>query len=128
MKRAVVDLASSWPGVARAGCDGVGHSAGVRRGWSGEPVVVPASSDGDGAVGSGKAVKAAQGAEVYVGWGVSRAVAGATSETLRWAHSEAAGVGANRFWECETSLILENIGGYRSGRKLRNVVNRQAGY
>lgn len=35
---------------------------------------------------------------------------------------------SDRFWERETSLIVENVGRYRTGRKLRNVVDRQAGY
>jgi phosphoglycerate dehydrogenase-like enzyme len=50
------------------------------------------SSDGDGGQGSPEAVAAARGAEVYIGYGVPRAVAEAATGTLRWAHSAAAGV------------------------------------
>ncbi len=33
-----------------------------------------------------------------------------------------------RFWERETALIVENVGRYRSGRRLRNLVDLEAGY
>lgn len=55
----------------------------------------PASSDGDGGSGSPEAVRAARGAEVYLGWGVPRGVAVAARGTLRWAHSGSAGVGGS---------------------------------
>ncbi len=50
------------------------------------------SSDGDGGQGSAEAAAAARGAEVYIGYGVPRAVAQAAAGSLRWAHSAAAGV------------------------------------
>jgi D-2-hydroxyacid dehydrogenase (NADP+) len=91
----VVDLASTrpvWsapPEVARA----------VRRafgaGWRVVTVETPASSDGDGGVGSAVATQAAAGAEVYIGWGIPRPVVSAAHGTLRWAHTAAAGVGAS---------------------------------
>ena len=65
------------------------------RGWAVESVAVRASSDGDGAEGSTEAARAARGAEVYIGWGVPRAAAETGYETLRWAHSGAAGVGGS---------------------------------
>ncbi|HXV86494.1 MAG TPA: hypothetical protein VD793_07330, partial [Gemmatimonadales bacterium] len=66
-------------------------------------VRTPASSDGDGGSGSPEAVRAARGAEVYVGWGVSRDVAAAARGTLRWAHSGSAGVGASLTYEFRAS-------------------------
>src|SRR5262249_47607054 len=33
-----------------------------------------------------------------------------------------------RFWERESELIIDNIKRYRSGRKLRNLVDQDAGY
>lgn len=65
------------------------------RGWEVVAVDAPALSDGDGAAGTPEAARAARGAEVYIGWGVPAAVADAAQETLRWAHSAAAGVGAS---------------------------------
>ena len=35
---------------------------------------------------------------------------------------------SRRFWERETTLILENVRRYRSGRRLRNVVDLDSGY
>ena len=35
---------------------------------------------------------------------------------------------SRRFWERETALILENVRRYRAGRRLRNVVDLDAGY
>ncbi len=61
-------------------------------GWEVVEVRTPAVSDGDGAFGSDEAVRAAVGAEVYVGWGVPVGVARTAAGTLRWAHSAAAGV------------------------------------
>ncbi|MDH3455922.1 MAG: hypothetical protein OER90_03690 [Gemmatimonadota bacterium] len=69
MRRAVVDLASPRPvwDVPDATVTAIRQAFG--RGWSVEVVTVPAASDGDGAVGSEAAAKAARGAEVYVGEG-----------------------------------------------------------
>jgi phosphoglycerate dehydrogenase-like enzyme len=58
-------------------------------------VTAVAQSDGDGGGGSGAALRAMRGAEVYMGFGVSRAIARAGMGTLRWAHSAAAGVGSS---------------------------------
>lgn len=35
---------------------------------------------------------------------------------------------SDRFWERETALIVENVGRYLRGRRLRNVVDLEAGY
>jgi phosphoglycerate dehydrogenase-like enzyme len=35
---------------------------------------------------------------------------------------------SERFWERETALIVDNVRRYRSGRRLRNLVDREAGY
>jgi phosphoglycerate dehydrogenase-like enzyme len=35
---------------------------------------------------------------------------------------------SERFWERETDLIVENVRRYQSGRRLRNLVDREAGY
>lgn len=35
---------------------------------------------------------------------------------------------SSRFWQRQTALLVENIGRYRAGRKLRNLVDLEAGY
>lgn len=65
------------------------------RGWEVVNVEAAAVSDSDGAVASHDAVRCAQGTEVYFGWGVPGAVVAAAADTLRWAHTAAAGVGAS---------------------------------
>lgn len=35
---------------------------------------------------------------------------------------------SSRFWQRETALLVENIARYRAGRRLRNLVNLEAGY
>jgi phosphoglycerate dehydrogenase-like enzyme len=112
VRRAVVDLASPRPvwDIPDATLTAIRRAFG--RGWSVEPVAVATSSDGDGAVGSEEAEHIAWGAEVYVGWGVPRAVAGAAAGTLRWAHSGAAGVGASITQELRASgAVLTNSRG-----------------
>jgi len=95
MRRAVVDLASTRPvwSAPPAVIRGVRRAFG--RGWRVVAVETPASSDGDGGVGSAAAVAAAVGAEVYLGWGTPRGVVAAAAGALRWAHTAAAGVGAS---------------------------------
>lgn len=58
-------------------------------------VRAPSSSDGDGARPSHQALRAAEGAEVYVGWGVPSDIVAAAHPALRWAHTAAAGVRAS---------------------------------
>lgn len=95
MRRAVIDLASTRPvwsapaSVVRAVRDAFGS------GWRVATVRALATSDGDGGSGSLAAVKAAVGAEVYFGWGIPPSVVAAAADTLRWAHTAAAGVGAS---------------------------------
>ena len=95
MRRVVIDLQSSRP-VWRAPRATV---AAVRRAFGPQFDVVavraPASSDGDGGSGSPEAIRAARGAEVYVGWGVPRGVADAARGTLQWVHTGSAGVGGS---------------------------------
>ncbi len=95
MKRAVVDLASTRP-VWRApeeSVDAIRRALG--RGWEVVSVGALAVSDGDGAAPSDEAVEAARGSEIYFGWGVPAGVASAAADTLRWAHTAAAGVRAS---------------------------------
>jgi phosphoglycerate dehydrogenase-like enzyme len=95
VRRAVVDLASPRP----AWCIPEQSVAAIRRalgrGWHVVTVRTPAVSDGDGAVGSPEAEDAAQGTELYFGWGVPPDVARAAAGSLRWAHTGAAGVRAS---------------------------------
>jgi phosphoglycerate dehydrogenase-like enzyme len=112
MRRAVVDLASTrpvWsapPAVRRALRRAFG------RGWRMETVQALASSDGDGGAGSAAAIAAASGAEVYIGWGTPRGVVAAARDTLRWAHTAAAGVGASLTPEFRaTGALLTNSRG-----------------
>jgi phosphoglycerate dehydrogenase-like enzyme len=69
----------------------------VGTGWEVHEVAAPVSSDGDGGGGSPEAIRAARGAEIYLGFGVPRGVveAGRESGTLRWVHSATAGVGSS---------------------------------
>ncbi len=95
MRRAVVDLASSrlvWR-VPPSAVQEMRRAFGG--GWEVMNVEALAASDGDGARASSEAVKAAAGAEVYLGWGISREVIQAARGTLRWAHTAAGGVAAS---------------------------------
>ena len=96
-RRAVVDLASPravWR-IPPARVDEIGAALGKQ--WELIEVRTPASSDGDGASGSGspEAIAAAKGAEIYIGYGIAPGVAAAAKGTLRWVHSGAAGVGSS---------------------------------
>jgi phosphoglycerate dehydrogenase-like enzyme len=86
--------------VARA----LGRALG--RGWDVVDVAAPGSSDGDGGAGTGEAVAAVRGAEVFVGWGVPGHVARAGAGTLRWAHTAAAGAAASITPELRASGAL----------------------
>ncbi len=115
MRRVVIDLGSSRP-VWRAP---PGSLEAIRRalgdGWDVVEVRSPASSDGDGASGSAEAVKVAQGAEVYLGWGVPSGVARAAQGSLRWAHSASAGVLASLSPEfLATGAVLTNSRGVQA--------------
>lgn len=95
MRTAVVDLRSTRPiwSAPPAAIRAVRRALGP--GWRVRVIRTLASSDGDGGTGSAAAVRAVRGAEIYIGWGVPRAVAVAASGSLRWAHSAAAGIGAS---------------------------------
>lgn len=95
MKRAVVDLQST-RAVWRAPAASILRiTRAFGRGWEVVEVRAPSSSDGDGAEPSQEALEAVQGAEVYVGWGVSADIVRSAGPNLVWAHTAAAGVGAS---------------------------------
>ncbi len=115
MRRAVIDLASPRPvwQVPGDAVDAIRHVLG--RGWDVLDVEAPAVSDGDGASASPEAVRAAHGAEVYIGWGVPAAVACAARGTLRWAHTASAGVLASLSPEfLATGAVLTNSRGIQA--------------
>jgi len=90
-RRLVVDLAAGralWRIPDRAAA----AIAAAASGWEVIRVDAPAVSDGDGGAGSPAAVRAATGAEVYLGFGVPEGVRVASRGTLRWAHTATAGV------------------------------------
>ena len=96
-RRLVVDLASprvSWR-IPAARVNEIGATLGAQ--WELVDIRTPASSDGDGASGSGspEAIAAAQGAEIYIGYGIAAGVAAAGKGTLRWVHSGTAGIGSS---------------------------------
>ncbi len=94
-RRLVVDLQSP-RAVWRVPEDAV-HA--IRRalapGWEVVAVDAPAPSDSDGGSGSPESAAAARGAEIYLGYGVPPGVLEAAHDTLRWAHTGTAGVGAS---------------------------------
>jgi len=95
VRKAVVNLASArkvWrapPATGHAIRDAFGGE------WSVVEVTARTSSDGDGGGPSPAALRAAAGAEVYIGWGVPSEVVTCAQGTLRWAHTAAAGAGAS---------------------------------
>jgi len=95
MRRAVLDLTSTQPvwSMPLAVGDRIVRAFGA--GWEVAIVAEPSASDGDGAGGSSMGARAASGAEVYLGWGVSPGIVRAGRGALRWAHTAAAGVGGS---------------------------------
>lgn len=79
--------------------------------WDVMEIAAPVSSDGDGGSGSPDAVRAARGAEVYLGFGVPRDVIAAGRETLRWVHSCTAGVGSIVDLLRGSGIVLTNSAG-----------------
>ena len=73
-RRLVVDLASPRAAfrIPAARVSEIAKALGD--GWDVKEVKAPAVSDGDGGSGSPEAVSAAQGAEIYFGWGVPSGV------------------------------------------------------
>ena len=79
-----------------------------------ECVVIPGAADGtgDGGAVPAEVLGAAAGAEVYLGYGVPRELFLAARDTLRWAHSAAAGVGGSLYPEMLASdVVLTNSAG-----------------
>jgi phosphoglycerate dehydrogenase-like enzyme len=112
VRRAVVDLASSRPvwRVPEESVEAIRRALG--HGWDVVSVGALSVSDGDGAAASDEAVAAARGAELYFGWGVPAGVASAAAETLRWAHTAAAGARASLTHELlATGAALTNSRG-----------------
>jgi phosphoglycerate dehydrogenase-like enzyme len=112
-RRLVVDLASpraSWR-IPPARVTEIGAALGPA--WELVEIRTPASSDGDGASGSGspEAVTAAQGAEIYIGYGIAKGVAAAGKGTLRWVHSGTAGIGSSLEHLRGTGIQLTNSAG-----------------
>ncbi|HEY7895581.1 MAG TPA: D-2-hydroxyacid dehydrogenase [Gemmatimonadaceae bacterium] len=81
-------------------------------GWEAMVLEAPTSSDGDGGAPPSDEARAAMAdADVYAGFGMSRALF-AESRRLRWIHSAAAGVGALLFPELRASdVIITNSAG-----------------
>ncbi len=112
MRRVVVDLVSPRPrwSITPEAAAAIRRAFG--RGFDVVEVSAATSSDGDGGAGSPEAAQAARGAEVYMGYGVPRAVAQAALGSLRWAHSAAAGVRATLSPEfLATGAVLTNAKG-----------------
>jgi len=80
-------------------------------GWDVQEIKAPAVSDGDGGSGSPEAIAAAQGAEIYLGFGVPSGVAAAAKDTLRWAHTATAGVGSSLAHMSGSGVLLTNSAG-----------------
>jgi len=77
--------------------------------WECSVLPDPADSRGDGGGVSGEVLDAVRGAEVYLGYGVPRELFLAARDTLRWAHSGAAGVAGSLYPEMLASdVILTN--------------------
>jgi len=110
-RRLVVDLAS--PRVVwRLPPDGIRiirETLGT--GWEVATVDDFAASDGDGGSGSERSLAAARGAEIYLGFGVPAGVLQAARQTLHWAHSGTAGVGASLPHLRGTGVVLTNSAG-----------------
>ena len=81
-------------------------------GWRTHIVAAPTVSDGDGGTApSAESMEAIRDAEVYVGFGISRALF-TEARRLRWVHSAAAGVGSALFPEMLASdVVLTNSAG-----------------
>ena len=107
-RRLVVDLASPYAAwrVPPATVTAIREALGG--GWEDVEVREPAVSDGDGGSGSDEAVRVAQGAEIYIGYGLPQGVAAAARDTLRWVHTATAGVGASLPRIRGTAVVFTN--------------------
>jgi phosphoglycerate dehydrogenase-like enzyme len=112
MRRLVVDLAATSRNWALPDWGERLLRDEAPEGWEVVVAASPTSSDGDGAAGPSSEVLAAiPAAEVYFGFGISRALF-AEARTLRWAHSAAAGVGGALFPAMTASdVVLTNSAG-----------------
>jgi phosphoglycerate dehydrogenase-like enzyme len=108
----VADLAATAPAWRLRPEDAAAIAAAAPPGWRAHVVSAPTISDGDGgAAPSGEVVDAIRDAEVYFGFGMSRALFGA-ARRVRWIHSAAAGVGSALFPELVASdVVLTNSAG-----------------
>src|SRR5207245_5773387 len=98
------------PSAAGRGPAGTGTAirASLGNGWDVVEVREPAIADGDGGSGSDEAVRAAPGAEIYIGYGLPQGVAAAARDTLRWVHTATAGVSASLPRIRGTAVVLTN--------------------
>ncbi|HKV52133.1 MAG TPA: hypothetical protein VJO52_13140, partial [Gemmatimonadaceae bacterium] len=111
-RRLVADLNARAPAWALPP-EGVAELRGaVPAGWEAVVIEAPTNSDGDGGAPPSDESRAAIGdAEVYAGFGMSRALF-AEAHRLRWIHSATAGVGALLFPELRASdVIITNSAG-----------------
>ena len=108
----VADLAASAPAWRLRPDGATAIRAAAPPGWRAHVVSAPTISDGDGGTApSEEAVSAIRDAEVYFGFGISRALFGAARQ-LKWVHSAAAGVGGALFPELVASdVVLTNSAG-----------------
>jgi phosphoglycerate dehydrogenase-like enzyme len=80
--------------------------------WACVCLAAAADGTGDGGGVAVEVLEAVRGAEVYLGYGIPRELFLAARETLRWAHSAAAGVGGSLYPEMMASdVVLTNSAG-----------------
>lgn len=82
-------------------------------GWECAVIHEAVDGTGDGGRGASPAVlDAVRGAEVYLGYGIPRELFSVAADTLRWAHSAAAGIGGSLYPEMLASnVVLTNSAG-----------------
>jgi phosphoglycerate dehydrogenase-like enzyme len=91
--------------------------------WEVRIVESVVNSRGDGGSVSDEALRAVEGAEVYIGAGVPREILLAAGTGLRWAHTTAAGVSSMLYREMvESSTILTNSAGIHAEPMAESVV------
>ena len=111
-RRLVLDLAAAAPQWAIPDATLAEIARSAPPGWTVDVVAAPTSSESDGgAAPSDEALHAIAGAEVYVGFGMSRPLFLA-ARRLRWIHSASAGVGSLLFDELVASdVVVTNSAG-----------------
>lgn len=110
-RRLVVDLAATRPIWRVPESFLAALRAATPAGWEVAAVSAPVNSDGDGSSGSPEAVAVARGAEVYIGYGLPPGIVAAARDTLRWAHSAAAGVSASLGELLGADVVFTNSAG-----------------